>query len=269
MQAHTIHHTSLVYEEAGQGPAVLLLHDLPLNRQMWRSQIEGISQHGYRVIAPDLREFGDNQTPGKIPALAQAARDILALMRYLGIGRAVMVGSGIAASLIMEVMQRQPRRVAAACLLTPSSLPAGVENCTLGRDLAEMVREGHKATAIDILIDKMLPECRSLHIQQIGWQIQSWLEQIDDVTLSASLSLEGQGFAMTRQIPVLALRGSRSAERPGQDWLQGPYLHEEVIPGAGALPSVEQPERVNRCLIDFLNWLSLARPSHQRMSRAA
>ncbi|MDT8440801.1 MAG: alpha/beta hydrolase [Desulfuromonadales bacterium] len=269
MQAHTIQRNSLVYEEAGQGPAVLLLHDLPLNRQMWRAQIETISRQGYRVIAPDLRGFGDNPTAGKTPSLTAAARDILALLRYLGIGRAVMVGSGMAASLIREIMQRQPRRVAAVCLLAPSTRPAGVDSDICGKDLAEMVREGHKATAIDVLIDKLLPECRPLHIQEIGWQVQGWLEKLDEATLTGSLALTGEQFVATCQRPVLVLHGSRTTGLSAEAVLQGSNIHDEIVAGAGLLLNIEQPERVNRCLLDFLNWLNLAKPRHELLARAA
>jgi pimeloyl-ACP methyl ester carboxylesterase len=48
------------YEDAGKGPAVLLLHAFPLNNSMWSPQI-GLLSGRFRVIAPDLRGFGGSK----------------------------------------------------------------------------------------------------------------------------------------------------------------------------------------------------------------
>jgi pimeloyl-ACP methyl ester carboxylesterase len=56
--------------DAGEGPAVLLLHGFPDRAQMWRRQIRDLRQAGYRVIAPDLRGFGDSDRPAEVEAYA-------------------------------------------------------------------------------------------------------------------------------------------------------------------------------------------------------
>lgn len=52
--------------DAGEGPAVLLLHGFPDRAQLWRHQIRDLCQAGYRVIAPDLRGFGDSDRPAEV-----------------------------------------------------------------------------------------------------------------------------------------------------------------------------------------------------------
>ncbi len=47
----------LNYEENGDGTPLLLIHGFPLDRTMWRPQLDGLSSIA-RVIAPDLRGFG-------------------------------------------------------------------------------------------------------------------------------------------------------------------------------------------------------------------
>jgi pimeloyl-ACP methyl ester carboxylesterase len=60
------HHTVIVnsiklhYVEAGQGPAVVLLHGFPETWFAWRKQIPVLAQR-YRVIVPDLRGYGDEE----------------------------------------------------------------------------------------------------------------------------------------------------------------------------------------------------------------
>lgn len=49
--------------EKGTGPLVLLLHGFPETWYAWRHQINFLAQHGYHVVAPDLRGYGDSDSP--------------------------------------------------------------------------------------------------------------------------------------------------------------------------------------------------------------
>jgi haloacetate dehalogenase len=50
------------YLEAGNGPPVVLLHGFPETSYAWRHQIPVLARR-YRVIAPDLRGYGDTEKP--------------------------------------------------------------------------------------------------------------------------------------------------------------------------------------------------------------
>src|SRR6266576_1297498 len=95
------------FSGAGSGSAVILLHGFPFNRSMWREQIEFLSAHGYRVVAPDLRGLGENVAQTSVCETSTAnhrlksvppatmddmARDVAALMDRLTIDRAVICG---------------------------------------------------------------------------------------------------------------------------------------------------------------------------------
>ena len=49
----------VTYDDVGSGPAIILLHGYPFDRSMWRKQIDFLSARGLRVVAPDLRGFGE------------------------------------------------------------------------------------------------------------------------------------------------------------------------------------------------------------------
>lgn len=73
--------------DIGEGPAVLLLHGFPDRALMWRHQIRDLSQAGYRVVAPDLRGFGDSDRPTQVEAYAveHLIGDVLGLLATLGV----------------------------------------------------------------------------------------------------------------------------------------------------------------------------------------
>src|SRR5712672_1341409 len=52
------------YLEAGTGPPVILLHGFPETSFAWRFEIPALARH-YRVIAPDLRGYGETDKPSK------------------------------------------------------------------------------------------------------------------------------------------------------------------------------------------------------------
>ena len=73
------------YAEAGEGPAVIMLHGFPELWYSWRHQLGAIAAAGYRALAPDLRGFGDTEVTANVRdySLLQHARDVMALLDSL------------------------------------------------------------------------------------------------------------------------------------------------------------------------------------------
>lgn len=87
------------FVEEGSGPLVILLHGFPYTWFEWRRQILALADAGFRVVAPDIRGFGQS---GKPPAIADytllhCAEDVIALLAALGEQRAILVGHDLGA----------------------------------------------------------------------------------------------------------------------------------------------------------------------------
>ncbi|WP_421979444.1 alpha/beta fold hydrolase [Roseibium sp.] len=85
------------YACAGEGPPVLLLHGHPQTHIVWRKVAPKIAAAGYRVIAPDLRGYGDSGKPTSdaehLPYSKRVmAQDQIALMASLGHDRFSVIG---------------------------------------------------------------------------------------------------------------------------------------------------------------------------------
>jgi pimeloyl-ACP methyl ester carboxylesterase len=80
--------------DEGGGPAVLLLHGWPDSAWLWRFQIPVLTAAGLRVVAPDLRGFGDSDKPSTVAAyrVRESVRDMVALLDALQIDRVSIVG---------------------------------------------------------------------------------------------------------------------------------------------------------------------------------
>src|SRR5438046_9865497 len=71
------------YVTQGEGPLIVLLHGFPEFWYSWRYQIPFLSEHGYSVVAPDLRGYNDTAKPRKGDDLASLLRVSEELMRRL------------------------------------------------------------------------------------------------------------------------------------------------------------------------------------------
>jgi pimeloyl-ACP methyl ester carboxylesterase len=58
MSMASIRGISMAFDDEGDGDPLVLVHGHPLNRSMWRPQVERLSRSGWQVIAPDLRGYG-------------------------------------------------------------------------------------------------------------------------------------------------------------------------------------------------------------------
>src|SRR5437588_5646167 len=61
---------SFAVVDQGQGQPVLLLHGFPDSADLWRNQVPALVDAGYRVVAPDLRGFGESDRPEEVEAYA-------------------------------------------------------------------------------------------------------------------------------------------------------------------------------------------------------
>ena len=82
------------YYDFGDGPVVLLLHGFPDSKYLWRNQLLPLANAGYRVIAPDLRGYGDAPKPDGTEAYAipHVLSDLTGLLDALAIDNIHLVG---------------------------------------------------------------------------------------------------------------------------------------------------------------------------------
>jgi len=85
---------SFPYFDLGEGPTVLLLHGFPDSKYLWRHQLEPLAEAGFRVIAPDLRGFGDAPRPEGVEAyrIPNILADLVGLLDALEVEKAHIVG---------------------------------------------------------------------------------------------------------------------------------------------------------------------------------
>lgn len=84
-------HGQVHYRSHGEGPPVLLVHQAPWASIQYRHILPRLAQAGFRAIAVDLPGHGMSDPPDH-PSIEAYAESMAALLRGLGIGRAIVVG---------------------------------------------------------------------------------------------------------------------------------------------------------------------------------
>ncbi len=103
--------TTIAYEEAGDGPPLVLVHGLGLSREMCRPQIERFRSTN-RVIAVDVRGAGESgQLANGRDVLARQAADLESLLISLDVRQAVLCGVSYGGVLAQEFAITYPQRL--------------------------------------------------------------------------------------------------------------------------------------------------------------
>ena len=104
---------TLSVADEGAGPAVVLLHGFPDSSHVWRKQVPALADAGLRVVAPDLRGFGESDKPEDVEAYAlrHSVADVIAVLDALEIERAHVVGHDWGAAVAWTLAAFVPARV--------------------------------------------------------------------------------------------------------------------------------------------------------------
>ena len=265
------------------GPLVLLLHGFPDNAHSWEYQMPVLAAAGYRVVAPWLRGY----PPTQIPAdgyydRATLVMDVRGLIEKLNDGRpCFLVGQDWGAAIGYGVLGAFPELVRRAVLLAVPH-PAEVR-LTLRRSPKHAVRSFHWFLFQLPVIPELLCRFDNYAFMETLWKL--WSADYHDHAhvariragmaapgaLTASLAYYRAMFRAKNADPALAevrsrldrpipvptrvLCGTRDMRKEmleGQRrFFSGPYEW-GTVDGAGHFLHREQPDAVNRRIVDWL-----------------
>lgn len=266
----TVNGLSFPVVDHGSGPPVLLLHGFPDSRFLWRHQIGPLAASGLRVIAPDLRGFGDAPKPAAVAdyRLPLIAADVVAILDQLQIKRARVVGHDWGAALAWFLAAYHPDRVERLAVLSvgapgTSGFSAleqrekswyflffqfeGIAEATLSRNDFQMFKQWTRGQGDIERYVKDLSRPGAL-TSGLNWYRANVRPQmpVDNPPPQPKIACpvlglwsDGDPFLTERQVLT-------STER-----VTGPWRYEKIT-GAGHWMMLDKPNEVNRLLVEFL-----------------
>ncbi|MFF5178615.1 alpha/beta fold hydrolase [Micromonospora sp. NPDC000316] len=102
----------IAYEVRGEGPLVVLAHGMGETRASFRHLVPLLVAAGHRVASVDVRGHGESSVGWPTYAPVEVGADLLAVVRDLDAGPAVLVGSSSSAAAVVFAATAAPDLVA-------------------------------------------------------------------------------------------------------------------------------------------------------------
>src|SRR5262245_14420575 len=110
---------TLSYDDQGAGSLVLCVPSLGDVRAEYRFLTPRLVKAGYRVITMDMRGLGESSVNWPAYTVEAIGSDMLALIRYLNAGPALIIGTSMAAGAAVCAAVDGPELVAGIVLVGP------------------------------------------------------------------------------------------------------------------------------------------------------
>jgi len=254
------------YEDSGGGGVpLLLLHGFPLDRTVWTAQVLGLAGAA-RVLAPDLRGFGEsapagNSAPGTTTSMDDYAEDVAALLDALGVPAAVVCGLSMGGYVAMAFHRAFPARLRGMILVDTRGGPDSPEG-RKARDAAGALGRERGAPAVaEGMLGKMLTSANVRTGAAMGASLLRMMCDQPVVGIVGALEAirdrpDSLPSLARVDVPTLVVCGAEDAlihpseSKVLRDAIPGARL--TLIRGAGHLPNYERPGEFNRLVEEFL-----------------
>lgn len=120
------------YATFGEGEPVILIHGGLANSNYWGEQVRAL-QARYRVIVMDSRGHGRSSRDATPYGYDLMASDVLALMDYLKIPKAAIVGWSDGAIIGLDIAMTHPERLTKLFAFAANSDPSGVADISASK----------------------------------------------------------------------------------------------------------------------------------------
>ena len=265
------------YVTQGQGPLIVLLHGFPEFWYSWRRQIPFLAEHGYTVIAPDLRGYNDTDKPRSGYDIPTLIRDIARLIIGVGYEKAFIVGHDWGGVLAWAFAMRYPEMTERLIVMNAPHPAAFIREMRTFKQL----RKSWYIFAFQIpwLPEYMLLRNNANEIGRVllGAAVQRWVFPPEEIAkyqqamskpgaMTAALNYYRQSFRRGSRaytggkvhvsVPTLLIWGEQDIALGIEltygleKWVDN--LQIKRIPDSGHWVQQEQADKVNQYMLDFL-----------------
>jgi 3-oxoadipate enol-lactonase len=262
----TVNDITVNYTDEGRGVPLLFVHGFPLSRGAWQKQVAAL-RSSYRVIAPDLRGFGESEAGTGATTMAQFAEDLHALLQQLATGPVVLIGHSMGGYVALAFVRQYPEMVRGLVLVSTKAGKDTPEAAAARRATAENVQAKGVQVVIQAMSRKMLAadnQDRGMVEQVRGFMAPSKPAGVIGALLGMAERPDATAQLAQISVPTLVITGADDTLIPPAESealaqaIPGSQLN--IIPHAGHLVAFEQPDKFNHVFEEWLNRVAFAVP---------
>ena len=246
----TVDGAILHYEIAGEGPPLVLLHGIGSNSRSWRRQLQGLSGK-FTVIAWDAPGYGRSSDPlikpikPSIRFYVDCLRSLVDLLELKDIS---LLGHSAGGVVAQEFYRAYPDYVRALVLADTRHVAsqAGLEDRL--RSIRTITSAQLAAERAPKLLRRSAPAELIREVESIMSEVRAAGYEFAAIALAES---DTRDVIRNLRVPTLLIWGSEDEITPVWDEIPS-GVELRIIPDAGHLCYIEQPEQFNEIVSVFL-----------------
>jgi 3-oxoadipate enol-lactonase len=258
MEFTTIHGVTIAYQLRGPAGArpIAFVNSLGTDARIWDAVVEAMSP-AYRVLTYDKRGHGLSDSPTGPYTLDDHIADLTGLADALGIDSLAVVGVSVGGVIAQGLAISHPDRVSALVLCDTAARIGTTESWN--DRIAKVNEHGTAAIADQIMERWFSPSFRhDRPADLVGWRnmLTGANRQGYTATCATLRDTDLTHEVASISAPTLVVVGEADLSTP-PDLVRAtaeliPGARFEIIPDAGHIPSIEQPQALTRLVTDFL-----------------
>jgi pimeloyl-ACP methyl ester carboxylesterase len=249
----------LNYEVAGEGEPIICIHGVLGSHRQWKYLMATLVRSGgYQVYAFDLRGYGESDKPSDGYTLPTFVEDLRTAMDALGISRATLVGYSLGLIIVTSFSVKYPERIRRLVLVGNAAHVPRTLKITIGAffspllfmlkrltgrwivknfftNINEKTQADFDALVEDVMRTPLRPQVRSLKAGMTV-DLREELKRMEAPVLGIFATAD-------RMVSLDQAKAMKECIRKGRV---------EVVENAGHVPMLEQPEKFNEIVLDFL-----------------
>lgn len=252
----------IFYRVAGEGPAVVLLHGIPADGDLWRNQLHELKT--FKFIVPDLPGSGMSERidDTSMEGMAEAIRVILDTEK---IPSAAMIGHSMGGYVSLAFAEKNPERLNGLGLFHSTAYPDSEERKTARRTAIETVKKNgafaflktsvpnlfsphHKEKNVSI-IEELIAKTNNFSSNTFVSYYEAMMKRSNRTTILKNL-----------KIPMLFIAGKYDTAVPLDDILELCHLPEKsyfhTLCDSAHMGMLEETKKSNAILNDYLTDLT-------------
>jgi 3-oxoadipate enol-lactonase len=249
----------LAMDIRGAGEPLVFLHGIGGNRTNWSAQMAALSDQ-LRCVAFDFRGYGDSEDISADLDFFDFVDDVQHVLAETGITRCHLMGLSMGGLVAQAYYARHPSNVLSLGLIgcRPGSAPVFENSKAFAEERTKPLEKGNSAQA---LADSLLPRLLGPSVGETEREaIRLSLAQIRPASyrkvLSARLSIDPFLQLGDIAVPTLVMAGTHDQVAPLSQMeaiaAAIPNSVLKIIPNAGHLMNIEQPDVFTSHVRDFL-----------------
>ena len=260
MKKHNIRGLNVIEFGEDNSQAIIFIHAFPLCNRMWDKQVEAL-QDKYRVVVYDLRSFGYSEVGDGHFTMDSHVSDLISIIDSLKLEKPVVCGLSMGGYITLRALELYQSKFKGAILADTKAESDNNPTKLARAEQMKMVKNGQREQFADNFIKAALsevnftekPELVEFLKKLVSWQKN---EAITGALLTMAARTDTTESLERLELKMLILAGKDDRLTPPEfsKIIYGKTKNSDLklIPNAGHLPNMENPEEFNNALLEFL-----------------